>query len=112
MVQRGESAGARQLARMRDLMARDRPGRGCLHGRHSDGLTVECRELDLEGLPVGVHVNHSTHVTHFEALSRYGLRQHDAIVFLDHLERSLLARIRGDQPRRIFSAVDDPNGPD
>ena len=51
-------------------------------------------------------MNHSAHVAHLEALSRYGLRQHDAIVFLDHLEWSLLARIRGDEPRRIFPAVD------
>ena len=61
--------------------------------------------------PIRVHVNHGSHVAHFEALSRYGLRQHDAIVFLDHLERSLLARIRGDEPRRILPAVDDPNVP-
>jgi hypothetical protein len=51
-------------------------------------------------------VNHRTHVAHFEALRRYGLRQHDAIVFLEHLEWSLLARVRPDEPRRIFSSVD------
>src|ERR1700752_927104 len=97
---------------MRDLMARDRPSRRCLHGRHGSVLTVERGELDFERLPLRVDVNHRTHVAHFETLSRYGLRQHDAIMFLDHLEWSLLARIRGDEPRRIFSAVDDPNRPD
>jgi hypothetical protein len=33
-------------------------------------------------------------------------------VFLDHLEWSLLARICGDEPRRIFPAVDDPGRSD
>jgi hypothetical protein len=33
-------------------------------------------------------------------------------VFLDHLEGSLLAGIRGDEPRRILAAADDPNRPD
>ena len=41
---------------------------------------------DLMALPVRVHVNHRTHVAHFEAIRGYGLRQNDAIVFLDHRE--------------------------
>ena len=71
---------------MRDLMAGDWPSRGCFHGRHRGGLTIERREFDLERLPFRVHVNHGTHVAHFEAIRGYGLRQDDAIVFLDHLE--------------------------
>jgi hypothetical protein len=85
---------------MRDLMARDRPGGGSLHGRHGGSFAVERRELDFERLPVRVHVHHGTHVAHFQALGEYGLRQHDAIVLLDHLEGLLLAGIRGDEPRR------------
>jgi len=86
--------------------------RACLQGRYGGSLTVECRELDFERLSVRVHVDHGTHVAHLEALSCYGLRQHDAIVFLDHLEQSLLARICGDESWRICPVVDDPDGPD
>jgi hypothetical protein len=42
---------------MRDLVGRNRPSRACLHGGHRRGLAVQGRELDLERLPVCIHVN-------------------------------------------------------
>jgi hypothetical protein len=94
---------------MRDLAAGNWPNCGRLDSGYCHGLAVECRELDLECLGVGVNVHHRTDVANFEALSRYGRRQNDSIVLFDHLEGSLLARIRGHEPRRIVAAIDDPD---
>jgi hypothetical protein len=92
---------------MRDLVTGDRPNRECLHGCDGGGLTVEFRELDLERLAVSVHVDHRADVANCEALTGHRLGQNYSIVLLDHFEWSLLARIRGHEPRRVPAAVDD-----
>jgi hypothetical protein len=97
---------------MSDLVTGDRPNRACLHGCDCGGFAVERCELDFERLPVRVNVNHRADVANFEAFSGHGLCQNDSIVLLDHFEWSLLARIRGHEPRRILAAVDDPNRPE
>ena len=97
---------------MRDLVTGDRPNCERLHGGDRGGPAVQRRELHFERLPIRVDMHHRADVTHFEALSSYGLCQDDAIMLLDHFEGSLLARIRGHESRRICATVDDPNRPD
>src|SRR6266508_4053917 len=87
---RGESAGARQFTRMRDLVGSDRTNSGGLHSGDGGGVAVEGCEFHFERLPVWVDVNHGAHVAPFEALSRHGFGQNDSIVLLDHFDWSLL----------------------
>lgn len=84
------------------VLALPRPNCGSLHRRDRRRFAVERGELNFEGLSVRVHVHHRTDVPRFEALSGYGRGQNDSIVLLDHCEGSLLARIRGDEPRNMI----------
>jgi hypothetical protein len=88
-----------QLTRMCNLAACDGSNRRRLHGGHSGRLTVERHELDLEGLAVGVNVNHRPDVANFQARVGHRCGQYHPIVFLNHAEGLLLARIRGHEPR-------------
>lgn len=101
-------SGNSQVARMRNLTARDRSNRGDLDRRHGSGLTVECHELNFQGLAVSVNVNHRSDVADLQALVGHRRGQYNSIVFSNHTEDSLLAGIRSHEPRRITARVDNP----
>src|SRR5829696_7439973 len=93
---------------MCNLSTRDGTNCGGLYGRHSSRVSVERHELDLDSLAVSVDVNHRADVADLQALVGYGRGQHDPIVFFNHAEGSLLARIRGHESRSFVTPVDDP----
>ena len=80
------SAGACKFAGMSDLATGDWTDCGRLYGCNCGGVAVQSGELDLEGLPVRVDVNHRANVAHLKAFGRDRFGQNDAIVLLDHVE--------------------------
>jgi hypothetical protein len=83
-----------------------------LHGGHDGRLTVERHDLDLEGLAVGVDMNHRADVANFKARVGHRCGQHDLIVFSNHAEGLLLAGISGHEPRSLAAPIDDPHRTD
>jgi hypothetical protein len=97
---------------MRNLAARDAANRRRLHCRHSSRLTIERHELDFKGLAVGVDVNYRSDVTDLQVLVGHRCGEHDPIVFSNHAEGLLIARIRRHEPRGIPARIDNPHRTD
>lgn len=97
---------------MRDLSTRDGANRGCLYCRYSGRLTVECHELDLEGLAVGIDMNNRPDIADLQAFVGHRGCQHHPIVFSNHAEGLLLAGIRGHEPRSLTTRIDNPHDTD
>jgi hypothetical protein len=101
-----------QFARVCDLSSCDRTDGRSFHCRYRSSVPVECRELHLEGLAVGVDVNNSPDVADLQALVGHRRSQNDPIMFSDHFESSLLARIGRHESRTAVAAVDNPDRSD
>src|SRR5580693_8153065 len=106
----GTSA-SRQFPGVGDLAAANRPNLGSLDGCDSSRVAVQGGELHLEGLAVLVDMNHGSDVANLQTFLRYWRRQDNSVVFCDHAEVSLLARIGRHQARRFEASIDDPDGP-
>ena len=102
---------SRQLASVGNLAARDRSNLRDIDRRHGGRMAVQRRELHLKRLAVWVDVDHSPDVADLQTFLRDRRRQHNPVVFTDHAEISLLARIRCHEPRRFKAPIDDPDRP-
>lgn len=93
---------------MRNLSPRHGANCRCLYGRNSSRLAVERHELDLESFAVRVDMNNGPDVADLQAFVGYRRGQYHPIVFFNHAEGLLLARIRGHEPRSFMTPIDDP----
>lgn len=100
----------RQLSRVRNLGAGDRPDLLGRHGNDRSRLAGESNELDLVSLMAGVNVDDCSNIAWLKALGGKRRGQNDSIVFVNHV-RNLLEGMGCDQPWFVGSAVDDPDGP-
>jgi hypothetical protein len=104
--------GRSQLPRVRNFAAGHRSHGRRFYGCDSSCVPVESHELDLEGFAVGIDVNYGSDIADLQAFVGNRRGEHDPIVFSNHAEGLLLARIRGDESRSIAARVDNPYGPD
>ena len=52
---------------------------------------------------------HQADIARLEAFGGHRCEQHHAIMFLDHVDDSLLARVGRDQPRRLAAGINNPH---
>jgi hypothetical protein len=103
---KGPWLGRPEFTRMGNLATCHRTDCRGLHRRHDSRLAGEGHELDLESLAVVVDVDHGSDVADLQAFTRQRRCQHNAIVFSDHVEGSLLAKVGGHEPRCLTTAID------
>ena len=84
-----------------DLTTRDGPNVVRGDGGHGRRPAIEGRELDLERRAIAVDVHYGTDIARLQAFGGHRCEQHHAIMFLDHVDDSLPARVGRDQPRRL-----------
>ena len=99
----------RQLSRVGDLTTRDGPNVVRGDGGHGRRPAIEGRELDLERRAIAVDVHDGTDIACLQAFGGHRCEQHHAIMFLDHVDDSLLARVGRDQPRRLAAGINNPH---
>lgn len=99
-----------QLAGVGDLVAGNGANLRGVDRRHGGCVAIEGGELDLKCLAIRVDMNHSPHVAGFQTFLGDWRRQNDPVMFSDHADVSLLARVGRHQARRFQAPIDDPDG--
>ena len=88
-----------KFASVRDFAPADRTDLRGSNSNYCRGVSIESREFNFNSVTALVHVDHGPYVAALKTFFRQRSYQHDTFKFLDRRDSSVLAWVRGHEPR-------------